>query len=405
MRAVWLWLFRLFGGRVWLIATVGGLLTVLIAGSIIWRDDILRSLLDPKTPFQTYKPPPAPNYADARAWALMPKNPRAWTVKDPPADIFFLHPTTYDGGADWNGNFDDPRAERFLRNVVLPNYAGPFARVGRVFAPHYRQASLYAMMTLRDDARDARRFAYEDVRASWRYYLDHYNLDRPVILIGVEQGGVLAARLLAEELVPHPDLLGRLAVAYLIETAVPADAYGPTTPVPACSQRAQAGCIVGYAMALDGDGNHADDIRRRSLFFDAQGQGQLANLDGRAPLCVNPLTGVAGERQASQRLNLGAANATGLEWGVRPAFLQRQVWTQCEGGILRAGKPRSTSLRETGSWSDTQKVPNYNLFYADLEADGRARIDALLARPGFVLPPAPIGGVVNVRSVPIHRID
>ena len=405
MRAVWLWLLRLFGGRIWLLATTAGLLTVLIAGTIIWRDDILRTLLDPKIPFQTYKPPPAPDFAANSGWALIPKNPRAWTAAEPAADVFFVHPTTYDGGADWNGAIDDPRAERFLRNVMLPNYAGPFARVGRVFAPHYRQASLYAMLTLRDDARDARRFAYDDVLTAWRYYLDHYNLGRPVILVGVEQGGALAARLLAEEVAPHPDLLGRLAGAYLIETAVPADAYGPSASAPGCTRRAQAGCVVAYAMALDGDNDHADDIRTRSLFFDAAAQGQLANLEGRAPLCVNPLTGATGEERASQRLNLGAANATGLEWGARPAFLQRQVWAQCQSGILRAGKPRSASLRASGSWSDKQKAPNYNLFYADLEADARARLATLLTKPGFELPPAPIGGVINVRSVPIHRID
>ena len=39
---------------------------------------------------------------------------------------------------------------------MLPNYAGPFARLGRIFAPRYRQASLYTLMTLRDDAREAR---------------------------------------------------------------------------------------------------------------------------------------------------------------------------------------------------------------------------------------------------------
>ena len=56
---------------------------------------------------------------------------------------------------------------------MLPNYAGPFVRVGRLFAPRYRQASLFAQLTLRDDARDAREFAYGDVRRAFDYYLDH----------------------------------------------------------------------------------------------------------------------------------------------------------------------------------------------------------------------------------------
>ena len=384
-------------------ALTGGMLTVLAAGVVIWRDDIMRTQLDPKVPFQTYKPPPAPDYASREAWALIPRNPLAWSTADPAADVFFVHPTTYDGGRDWNGAIDDARADKVLTNTMLPNYAGPFARVGRLFAPRYRQASLSAMLTLRDDAREARRFAYEDIRAAWTYYLDHNNRGRPVMLVGVEQGGVLAARLLAEEMVQKPDVMARLAGVFLIETAAPAEAYGPASPAPACARRDQAGCVVAYAMALESDGQRAADIRDRSISFDEQ--GVLVNLGARTALCVNPLTGAATMERASQRLNQGAANATGLDWGARPAFLQRQVWAQCDNGVLNVGRPRSPSLRASGSWAERQRAPGYNLFYADLEDDARARVNALRKKPGFEMPPAPIGGVINVRRVPVHRID
>ena len=46
-------------------------------------------------------------------------------------------------------------------------------------------------------------------------------------------------------------------------------------------------------------------------------RGRLVGLAGRAPLCVNPLLGDVSEDDAPARLNLGAANATGLEWGAR----------------------------------------------------------------------------------------
>jgi hypothetical protein len=132
LKAAWAWLLALVGGRLWVIVVVGGLAALLIASAIIWRDDIQRTLLDPKVPFQTYDPPPAPDYASAEAWALLPPAPFAWTSADPSADVFFVHPTTYDGGSDWNGAIDDGRANRVLAGVMLPNYAGPFARVGRV---------------------------------------------------------------------------------------------------------------------------------------------------------------------------------------------------------------------------------------------------------------------------------
>jgi hypothetical protein len=84
---------------------------------------------------------------------------------------------------------------------------------------------------------------------------------------------------------------------------------------------------------------------------------------------------------APAKLSQGAANATGLEWGARPAFLTRQVSAQCDEGILRIVRPKSTSLRPSGSWTDRRKAPAYNLFYADLEADALSRLAALTAGP------------------------
>ena len=58
---------------------------------------------------------------------------------------------------------------------MAPNYVGPFVSVGRVFAPRYRQASLYSLTTLREDAREARQFAYVDVSQAFRHYLANDN--------------------------------------------------------------------------------------------------------------------------------------------------------------------------------------------------------------------------------------
>jgi len=366
---------RFKGFKRWIFAGTVLFLAMVVSAAFYWRYDILRTTLDPKIPFQTYDPPPAPNYAKPDAWALRPQRDAAARVT---ADVFFVHPTSYDGGRDWNAPFDQPKAERDLSRVMLPNYAAPFARVGRIFAPHYRQASLYTFLTLRDDARDARRFAYDDVRDAFRYYLEHDNGGRPLVLVGVEQGGVLADRLLKEEIVPDAALRERLAGVYLIETVVPADTFGPDAPAPACAGRNQAGCVVAWASLTDGDFQRAQELSNRSLVWNRD--GELVTIDGRAPLCVNPLLGARNEIRAPAKLNLGAANATGLEWGSRPALLKRQVWAQCENGLLHTGRPKSTSLRDSGSWTDRRKVDGFNLFWADIEADALARVAALKAR-------------------------
>ncbi|MET3667102.1 DUF3089 domain-containing protein [Caulobacter sp. 1776] len=372
------------GLRRWIFAGMALFLALVVAAAFIWRYDILSNALDPKVPFLTYRPPPAPDYGKRAAWALLPKDAEAAAPADRPVDVFFVHPTTFDGGRDWNGGIDQPKAARFLSRVVLPNYAGPFDRVGRVFAPRYRQASLYTYLTLRDDARDARRFAYGDVLQAFRTYLSRYGHDRPFIIVGVEQGGSLAARLLREEIATKPELKRRMVAAYLIETVVPADEYAPDAPLPACERRGEIQCVAAWASAQEGDFRGVQELTGRSLVWD--GADQLINLEHRTPLCFNPLLGGVTLERAPARLNLGATNATGLDWGARPAFLQRQVAARCENGLLRTSKPKSSSLRDSGSWADRRKVDAYNLFYADLEADALARVATMTGQPLAVTP-------------------
>lgn len=362
------------------VAAVGFLILLILgAGIFVWRDDIMRTGLDPKEPFQTYDPPPAPDYAARDAWALLPRTPDAGARDPLKVDVFFVGPTTYDGGPHWNAPVGDEKAAGLFARVMAPNYAGPFVRVGRIFAPRYRQASLYSLLTLREDAKEARRFAYADVAAAFAYYLEHYNQDRPFLIVGVEQGGTLAARLLAEQVADRPALRDRLVAAYLIDTVVAADA----PPIPPCARRNEAGCLAAWATAPAGDPERAQAILDRSLVWK---DGQLDNLHGRTPVCFNPILGATTDMPAPAKAHLGAANATGLEWGARPAFLSRQVSARCEGGVLRISRPKSASLRPTGSWADRRKAPPYNLFYADLEADAKARVTAAEALPP---PPEP----------------
>lgn len=373
---------------------LGGLVLLLAAAAWAFREDIWLTGLDPKTPHQTYRPPAAPDYADPAAWALYPTGPAQGR-----ADVFFVHPTTYDGGGGWNGAVDDPEAGRILQEVMLPNYAGPFARLGRVFAPRYRQASLYATLRTREDAREARAFAYEDVRRAFRTWKARHDTGRPLILVGVEQGGLMADRLLREEVAADPALLSRLAAAYLIETKVPAEAHTPADPVPACGRRAQARCVAAYAKAAAFDEGRVGRRLDSALVWTAR--GDLVPMEGRAPLCVNPVSGAAGETPTERREHLGAAAATGLEWGARPGFLAREVEARCDDGLLHVSRPKSPSLKAPQALAARQRVAPYNLFWADLEADAQARMRALT---GYADAP-PIDRVIEVRERPIRTID
>lgn len=390
-------MFGLTGFKRWIALGLAIFVVVLALAAFIFRVDILRTSLDPKVPFQVYAPPSAPPFADPRAWALpIDSHPPAAL----PADVFFIHPTTFDGGKHWNAPYRESDSRRMLNRVMLPNYAGPFARVGRIFAPRYRQASLYSHLTLRDDARAARAFAYTDIREAFRYWRVHYDTGRPLVLVGVEQGGLLAERLLREEIATDPDLRARLAAVYLIETIVPAADYGATSPVPACGRRAQAGCVVAWATPRDGDRRRTRD---RALVWDAA--GVLTELKGRDVLCVNPLTGSQTTAPAGEHESLGAANATGMGWGVRPPFLKREIHTRCVDGLLDVSRPTSSAFRPARGWADRLKVAPYNLFYRDLEEDGQARVSTLLGRKAYGVAATPIVDSVAVTTSPVHRID
>ena len=179
-----------------------------------------------------------------------------------------------------------------------------------------------------------------------------------------------------EEIAADPAVKGRLVAAYLIETVKAGRRIWPrTSAVPACRASDQGGMSGG----LDVGGARRLRAGALRIFHRAvvwNDSGRLVGLSGRAPLCVNPLLGAQSDAEAPPRLNLGAANATSLEWGARPGFMARQVGAQCVDGILRVTRARSASLRPAGDWAERLKARGYNLFYADLEADAQRRFEA-----------------------------
>lgn len=348
-------------------------LLLLITAVAVWRGDILQAGLDPQVPFQTYEPPPAPDYDDPSAWALRD----ARVAGSGPAAVFFVHSTTYDGGREWNGPIGDPAADAWLKRVVLPNYAGPFARAGTISAPRYRQGSLYTRLTLRDDAREARAFAWRDIDDAFDAWIARHP-DGPIVLAGVEQGAELVARLVRDRVAGDARLRSRLVGVYLMDAVLAAEDLTPE--VPACADRTEVGCIVAWTPISEGNDGAGRRRLRRTLVWDDR--GRLVDLNGRAAVCVNPVTGSSDGARADARLHQGATNATGLEWGARPALMAREIATQCRGGLLRHTELKTESFREAGGWTARRKSRPYNLFYGDVEADVQARLAVWQATQG-----------------------
>lgn len=335
------------------------------------QNDLHRGLLDPKIPFQVYTPPPAPDYRKAESWYLDPAIANYYA--DPrKVDVFFVHATSYDGGRNWLGAIDSHAASEDVERIQLPNYAAPFAVMGDIYAPKYRQASLYTQLTLREDASEARQFAYGDVERAFREFLRTRRGGRGFMLVGVEQGGLLSERLLHDVIATDPRLKAQLVAAYLLETLTPADLYtGSGAEFPACLDRAQTGCVVSYVSVDGGRPDKALQVLQKSVYWDSS--GNLAPVGSQKALCVNPLTGGLTENNVDARHALGATNATGLEWGIEPAVVTRKVSAHCLGGLLFVDKPKSASFDDGGTWEEQRKINPYNLFYGDLQADMQSR--------------------------------
>lgn len=362
----------------WQMVTGALIATIIFVLAVVWiyRDDIFQTIQDPRQPFQTYDPPDAPDYALAESWLSQPDlNVDPFTLPEQ-GDVFVIVPSVYRGGEHYVLPSDDLRRKSKLERIVRPNYVTPYGEAGRLFAPFYRQASLYSYMTTREDARLAQDFAYQDVKRAFEVFLTQSPPERPLVLVGHNQGAAHLIRLLQDYFANDPILTKRLAVAYVIDYPVPLDLFGTSfgALVP-CETNLDTGCIAAFGSFMPGDRVIAERFTERLLVHDGMG---FRSVSGRPLLCTNPLIWNRSEDYAPERLHLGGVAAEGLEPDIRPAARPNQVGAQCQGGILLVDKPRSRSLRRPMQIGAKFRTLPSNLFYEDLKQNAVMRVDVLI---------------------------
>ena len=209
-----------------------------------------------------------------------------WTANPKaPIDCFYVYPTV---STDQTPNSDmnaGPEEMAVIR--------AQFARFGsecRVFAPLYRQVTLTALRSAiagKPMAVD-RALGYNDVVDAWKYYLEHDNQGRGVVLIGHSQGSGVLTQMIRNEIDGKPDQ-ERIISALLLGTnlSVPKgkDVGGAFKQMPLCRSASQTGCVIAYASFRSNVPPPAN-----SRFGRVQGEGMAA-------ACVNPaaLSGGSGE--------------------------------------------------------------------------------------------------------------
>jgi hypothetical protein len=343
------------------------LVALLIVAAWVFRDQVYRTFQDPGVPFQTYSPPPGADYALADGWYARD----GFVDEDEPA-IFFVHPTTYSGGGNWNGQLDKLSSVEAVTSVMLPNYAAPFAKAGALFAPRYRQASLYAFMNNREDSVRARLFAYGDIQRAFDAFAAQIGETRPIILAGYGQGGLDVLGLLLDRFASDETLRTRLVAAYVIESPVPLDLFaGPLQAIPPCATPEDVRCVYGFTSAMATEEGRIHIITERAMSWTPE--GRLDFVDGRGLLCVNPLLSAVSNEYASARQHRGGVAAEGLDPDAVPAPIPAQTGAQCADGVLFFEQPRSRALHRPHRLVEDYRLPPFNLFYEDLRFDAARR--------------------------------
>ena len=147
---------------------------------------------------------------------------------DRPAAAFYVHPTGFFGcGTHWN----EPRpwaASDLQTELMMHTQASAFNVSCRVYAPHYRQATLGSYL-YQSSGRQALELAYSDVKQALAHFLDK-EPTAPLVLASHSQGGHHLVRLLAECVEPDKQLQQRLVAVYIIGSTIPLDAFSRCFP-------------------------------------------------------------------------------------------------------------------------------------------------------------------------------
>lgn len=316
--------------------------------------------------------PEAPDYSSPISWAALP-----WRFDfadfapageedrqaEAPVDVFFLYPTTFLFDEGWNSPIDHAVATARVDYGVLKHQASVFNGCCRVFAPRYRQATLVSFLPQgRADGKKAQALAYDDVRRSFEYYLEHWNDGRPFLLASHSQGTRHLIELLGDVVAKHP-ARQRLVAAYAIGFPLPLANYdGLYGDIEPCRAADDVGCVVSYGTWGEG-GPHPPARPKQGL------------------QCTNPLSWADPEAEAPPEANLGALRGALLHDPL-PALTPGLIGAQCRDGVLWAAVPEGSYYYELRRPPNNYHNLDYTLFYGNLRKNAQRRVDAWLAGAG-----------------------
>jgi hypothetical protein len=162
------------------------------------------------------------DYSLAKNWAVLPgrypETLKNYPVQNPQdsIDVFYVYPTLIVSNEDkrWNVPIEDSIQQNKVLNSAVHFQASAWASSGHLYVPYYRQAHLRSYSNIENGGKSALLLAYSDVKAAFKYYLEHYNHGHGIILAGHSQGSTHVGALL-RDFFDGKSLQNQLVAAYI----------------------------------------------------------------------------------------------------------------------------------------------------------------------------------------------
>ena len=341
---------------------LGIIVTVLVILGIAFRGPLMMmagmAFMQPDHSFSDDKTAPAPDYSNPVHWAALPEREDSADVVpsgvfiDPDntkdVDVFFIHPTTYVSPDHWNQPLTDETANKMTDDWVMRDQASVFNGCCDVYAPRYRQATLFSFSDTSEakNGQQALTHAYSDVAAAFEQFLQE-NPERPIVLAGHSQGSHHLDQLIEEQVV-GTDVEQRLVAAYPIGFSV-----DTSNGLPVCQSASQTRCQVTW---------------------NTNAEGANVVLAQPGDICVNPLTWTTDAVLAGHEANLGGVTfgASGdIEPGVADA--------RCQDSQLIVSEVRSPNYDFMPFGAGNYHIYDYSFYHMNLRQNVQARVEAFFA--------------------------
>ena len=287
-------------------------------------------------------------------------------------DVFFVHPTGYLKGEYWTDPLDEESATKENTRWMMANQASVFNACCSIFAPHYRQASIYSYFGSKELLEEVHAFAYQDVKKAFKYFLKNFSKGRPFIIASHSQGTHHSMRLLKEE-IDGSELYSRMIAAYVIGGMVSKTQTQKLINISICESAAQLGCLV-----------HWDTFNE--TYIDKNLPMYNDNV------CVNPISwknegalSILSEAKGAVEISgifsldfSGDDSPKGVKFHPLKAPLKKYVQAQCKNGILFATDQTGTNFEGFAGSQGNYHGLDFALFYMDIRENAKLKVKTYL---------------------------